>query len=81
MTLQKDLVESSYSVTLFETYFRPACNAFLYFCVVFLPPNNFINLHAVWGGGGGSFLNCPKFIKICPFLFKLYACPGSYADI
>ena len=60
MTLQKDLVESSYSVTLFETYFRPACNAFLYFCVVFLLPNNFINLHAVWGGGGGFIFEFPQ---------------------
>ena len=30
---------------------------------------------------GGSSLNCPKFTKVCPFLFTLYACSGNYADI
>ena len=30
---------------------------------------------------GGSSLNCPKFTKICPFSFSLYACSDNYADI
>ena len=64
---------------LFEAYFRqllgalPVCNAFFQFSRGVFASQKFY--------GGGSFLNCHKFTKICPFLFTLYACPGKYADI
>ena len=75
---ENDFVKSSYSLTLFETYFRvlldvlnPCSSSFLNFFVALLLLKN------LWV----SSLNCPKFTKMCPFLFKLYACPDNYADI
>ena len=80
---ENDFVKSSYSLNLFEAYFRqllgalPACNAFFEFsCGIFA----FQKFYKFTCWLGGLSLNCPKFIKIC-FLFTLYLCPGNYADI
>ena len=73
---------------LFEAYFRqllgalPVCNAFFQFSRGIFASQKFYDFTCCLGWvGGGTFLNCHKFTKICPFLFTLYACPGKYADI
>ena len=74
-----DFINSSYSLTLSEAYLRhlfgalPACNAFFEFLCGIFASQKFCRLPCC--------LDCPKFTKICPFLFTQYACPGNYPDI
>ena len=77
-----DFVKTSCSMTLFEAYLShlmgalPTCNAF--FVLLCFASQKFYKFTCCLVG---SPFNCPKFTKICPFLFTLHACPGNYADI
>ena len=70
-----DFVKSSYSFTLSEAYFKellgalPACNAFFEFLCGLFASQKFYKFTCCLRG---SFLNCPTFTEICPFLFTLY---------
>ena len=77
-------IKLSYSLTLFETFSKnilgalPACHAFFGFlCGIFASQKFYKFTYSLWW----SSLTCPKFTKICPFLFTLYARSGNYIDI
>ena len=81
---ENDFSKTSYSLTLFEAFFRhllgtlPVNNAFFeLLCGIFGSRKFYKFIYYL----RGSSLNCPKFTKTRPFLLTLCACPGNYADI